>query len=164
MFEEFLIGLARADVRYVVVGGLAVLMQGFARFTADIDLVLDLEEQNVRRAIDVLLARGLRPLQPVNAHDFADETKRREWIESKNLIVFTLRDEKNPMFVVDLFAKEPIPFEDLWSRADRMTLGEQTVRVASIEDLIQMKREAGRAQDTVDIAELEIIARKRRGN
>jgi predicted nucleotidyltransferase len=163
MYEELLADLDRADVRFVVVGGLAVVIQGYARLTADVDLVIDLDTANVRRAIEALMARGLRPLLPVNAADFADETVRRDWIESRNLQVFSMHDATNPLLVVDLFAREPIPFEELWSRADAVTLGGRTIRVASIEDLIRMKRAAGRPQDGIDIHHLEEIARRRRG-
>lgn len=164
MFEEFLAELDAANVRFVVVGGLAVVIQGYARMTADIDLVLDLDGANVRRAIEVLSARGLRPLLPVNAADFADEGKRREWIESRNLQVFSMHDEKNPLLTVDLFAEEPIPFPELWSRADIVSLGGRNIRVASIEDLIRMKRAAARPQDAIDIEQLMAIARRRHGH
>lgn len=163
MFEEFLAYLDESNVRFVVVGGVAVVLQGYARLTADIDLVIDLDESNVRRTIDALTARGLRPVLPVNALDFADPAKRAEWIETKNLQVFSMRDERNPLLTVDLFAREPIPFEELWSRADSVTLAGRTIRVASIEDLIRMKRAAARPQDSADIVELETIARKRHG-
>lgn len=64
MFEELLAYLDAAGVRFVVVGGLAVVIHGHARLTVGIDLVLDLETENVRRAIDALTARGFRPLLP----------------------------------------------------------------------------------------------------
>lgn len=164
MFEEFLAELDEAGVRFVVVGGLAVVIQGYARMTADIDLVLDLDSANVRRAIEVLTARGLRPLLPVNAADFANEVKRREWIEERNLEVFSMHDTKNPLLTVDLFAREPIPFDELWSRANVVPLGGRDIRVASIEDLIRMKRIAARSQDAIDIQHLEEIARRRHGH
>jgi predicted nucleotidyltransferase len=163
MFEELLAYLEQADVRFVVVGGVAVVVQGYARMTADIDLVIDLESTNVRRAVDSLTARGLRPLLPVNPADFADEEKRRDWVENRNVQVFSMRDERNPLITVDLFAREPIPFEELWSRADVVLLGGRSIRVASIEDLIRMKRSAARPQDAIDVERLEQIARKRRG-
>ena len=163
MFEEFLAYLDEANVRFVVVGGVAVVIQGYARLTADLDLVIDLDESNVHRAMDAVTARGLRPVVPVNAHDFANEAIRREWIETRNLEVFSMRDERNPLLTVDFFAREPIPFEELWSRADQVTLAGRTIRVASIEDLIRMKRAVARTQDTIDIERLEEIARRRRG-
>lgn len=164
MFEEFLAELDAANVRFVVVGGLAVVIQGYARMTADIDLVIDLETANVRRTLEVLTARGLRPLLPVNAMDFADEEKRREWVETRRLQVFSMHDEKNPLLIVDLFAREPIPFDELWSRADIVSLGGRNIRVASIEDLIRMKRAAARPQDAIDIEQLTAIARRRHGH
>lgn len=163
MFDEFLAYLDESGVRFVVVGGVAVVIQGFARLTADIDLVIDLSDANVRRAIDALTARGLRPLLPVNALDFADPEKRREWVDTRNLEVFSLRDERNPLLTVDLFAREPLPFEELWSRADIVSLRGRAIRVASLDDLIRMKRAAARPQDSVDVERLEEIARRRRG-
>lgn len=164
MFEEFLAQLESAAVRFVVVGGLAVVIQGYARLTADIDLVVALDDANIRRAVEVLTARGLRPLFPVNATDFADPEKRRDWIEHRDLDVFSMRDERNPLLTVDLFAREPIPFDELWSRADVVPLGGRPIRVASIEDLIRMKRAAARPHDAVDIEHLETIARRRHGH
>ncbi len=161
MFEELLAFLARSGVRYVVVGGLAVVIQGHARLTADIDLVLDLDTANVRRAIEALVLRGLRPLLPVDPMDFADADRRHEWVTTRNLQVFSMRDERNPLLTVDLFAREPIPFEELWSQADVVTLGGEPVHVASIAHLIRMKRSVGRPQDLTDIEQLEQIARRR---
>jgi predicted nucleotidyltransferase len=161
VFEQLLAALVRANVRFVIVGGVAVVMHGHPRMTLDLDLVVDLEPGNARRAIETLLARGLRPVVPVDALEFADEATRREWIETRNLVVFSMRDERNPLLVVDLFATEPLPFDDLWSRAENVNLGGETIRIASIPDLIVMKRAAARPQDAIDIAELEKIARDR---
>lgn len=57
MFEEFLAYLAECGVRFVVVGGVAVVIHGHPRLTADIDLVIDLEAANARRAIGAHGAR-----------------------------------------------------------------------------------------------------------
>lgn len=161
MFEELLADLDSNGVRYVVVGGVAVVLHGFARLTVDIDLVIDLEAGNVLRCIDTLQARGLRPLVPVDARQFADPNIRREWIETRNLQVFTMRDERNPLLVVDLFAEEPLPFEQLWTAATVIRLHGHDIRVASPHHLIAMKRAAGRAQDLQDIEKLERIAAQR---
>jgi predicted nucleotidyltransferase len=154
LYSELFAQLVDAEVRFVVVGGVAVVLHGYARLTADVDLVIDLEPLNVRRCIETLQARGLRPLAPVSALDFADPIKRADWIENKNLAVFTMRDERNPLITVDLFAREPIPFDDLWSRATVFQLAGRAIRVASIPDLIAMKRAVGRAEDLNDIDKL----------
>jgi hypothetical protein len=160
MIEDFLAHLAGAGVRFVVVGGVAVVIHGYARLTVDIDLVLDLDPENVRRAIQAMKARGLRTLLPVNAEDFANADLRRQWIETRNLQVFTMRDPQNPLLTVDLFAHEPIPFDELWERAEIAVFAGREIRIASIADLIAMKRAAARPQDLIDIEKLEAIAKR----
>lgn len=63
---------------------------------------------------------------------------------------------------VDLFARPPLPFADLWSRADVFTIQGWELRVASVADLIAMKRTAGRPQDHWDIEKLERLKQERR--
>ena len=74
------------------------------------------------------------------------------------MLVFTMRDRTNPMRVVDLFVEAPIPFEELWRRSTIVPLEGTYARLASIDDLIQMKRAAGRPQDLTDIDRLQAIA------
>ena len=63
---EAVIGALNEDrVRYLVAGGLAVVAHGYVRFTADLDLVLDLQEDNLRRAVSSLSRLGYRPRAPV---------------------------------------------------------------------------------------------------
>ncbi len=68
--------LNEAGVRYVVVGGFAVVVHGYARFTADIDLMLDLSEENVQSALRVLKSEGYAPRIPVPMELFADTATR----------------------------------------------------------------------------------------
>lgn len=162
LIEPILRALEDANVRYVVVGGLATVLHGYPRLTVDIDLVVDLAPEEAIRAIEVLSGLGLVPRVPVPATDFADRDKREGWIRDKNMRVFTMLDANNPMRQVDLFVESPIPFEALWQRAEILPLRGTNVRVAAIEDIIAMKREAGRPQDLVDIEALQAIAAKRR--
>lgn len=91
--EAILRALNEADARYLIVGGLAVVAHGYVRYTADIDIVLNLERENVIRAMNALEAIGYRPLLPVKGSDFADENLRRSWIEEKNMLVFQVEFE-----------------------------------------------------------------------
>lgn len=161
LYIDLLAHLADDGVRYVVVGGVAIVLQGYARLTADIDLVIDLDPANARRAIESLQALGLRPRAPVDALDFADPAKRAEWVTTKNLDVFTMQDPNNPLLTVDLFANPPFPFDELWSRADTFTLAGRDVHVACIADLMAMKRAAGRPQDTIDLQRLEELQKRK---
>ena len=60
----------------------------------------------------------------------------------------------NPLMVVDLFARSPIEFDALWSRAVRETIGDAQIRIAAIDDLVRMKELAGRPKDLEDIRQL----------
>ena len=149
--------LEKAGVRLVVVGGVAVVLHGHLRFTADLDLAVALDRDNVLAALSTLTALGYRPRPPVRAEDFADPSIRAAWVRDKNMIVFSLWSESFPGTDVDLFAQLPIPFDELENRAVRLTVAPLTVRVASIRDLITMKRKAGRPVDAADIIALEKI-------
>lgn len=135
------------------------MLHGYARLTADVDLIVDLAPQQARRAMEVLQALGLQARAPVNPLDFAVPAQRRSWIEDKGMRVFSMFDPANPMREVDLFAESPVDFEELWEGSIIMDLGDTTARVASIPHLIQLKRLAGRPQDLLDIEALEEIQR-----
>ena len=77
IYEPILARLNEQGGRYVVVGGLAVVLHGHARLTVDLDLVVDLAPEAARRTISALVGLGFRPLAPVEALDFADAARRR---------------------------------------------------------------------------------------
>ena len=57
--------------------------------------------------------------------------------------------------MVDLLLKPEVPFEELLARSQEALVGDTPVRVVSLDDLITLKRHAGRSQDLADIEELE---------
>jgi predicted nucleotidyltransferase len=157
LFDPIFEALDARSVRYVVVGGVAVVLHGHVRMTADLDLVVDLEPANVRAAVEALIGIGLAPTIPVDAMDFADPIVRESWVRDKAMTVFSLIDPKDAFRHVDLFADPPVRFAELWERAEVIRLPTVEVRVASVDDLIAMKRLAARAQDLADIEALEEI-------
>jgi hypothetical protein len=161
LFEPLFAALNSRDVRYIVVGGVATVLHGHARLTADVDLVIDLEPAGCRRALEVLAGLGLEPRLPVDARDFADPAIRRTWIEDKGMRVFSFVDPDNPMRAVDLFAEPVLDFEQLWSGSETIALRSTFVRVASIPHLIALKRIAGRPKDLADVEKLEEIQRRK---
>lgn len=154
LFEPIFEALAAADVRYVVVGGVAVVLHGHPRLTADLDLAVNLEPPAAQRAIGALTGLGLQPSAPVRAEDFADPDLRSAWKRERGMPVFSMVDTADPLRAVDLFVDEPIPFEELYARSVTLDVAGTPVRVASIEDLITLKQRTGRLQDEADIAAL----------
>jgi hypothetical protein len=106
--------LSDAGVRYVVVGGVAVTLQGHMRTTVDLDLVVDLVPNNLTTALGVLTDLGLVPRLPVRPEDFADPDIRRTWIDQRNLIAFSMHDPADPRREVDLLADPAVPVAGCW--------------------------------------------------
>lgn len=161
LFAPIFDALNREGVRYIVVGGVAVVLQGHLRLTVDLDLIVDLEPNEARKAIGALTALGFRPRVPVPAHQFAEPEVRKSWIREKGMQVFTMLDFDNPLRTVDLFVDHPIAFEELWERSQMLALGETEVRVACTPDLIRLKQLSGRSKDLEDIERLKQILAQR---
>ncbi len=87
--EQIFGALNEAQIRYLVVGGLAVIAHGYVRYTNDLDLVLCLEEGNVRRAMEVLKSLGYRAKVPVDPVEFAEPLTRASWIRDKQMVFFS---------------------------------------------------------------------------
>lgn len=150
--------LNQAGVRYLVVGGLAVIAHGYVRFTQDLDLVIALEEQNARLAVEVLKQLGYRPRVPVQPEAFADRSQRETWIREKQMLVFQLVSDRHPTVSIDVFVHEPFPFEEESRRALRHELAPDViVPVVSLDTLLRLKREANRPNDQQD---LRMLARQ----
>lgn len=158
--ERIFRALEDAEARYVVVGGLAVVAHGFARLTGDIDLVIDSEPDAARHAIATLCSIGFSPRAPIDPLGFADAAQRKRWLEEQDLQVLALRDPAQPLVEIDLLADTAVDFGDLFASAELHTIGETSIRIASIEHLITTKKAAGQPHDWIDIEALEALRKK----
>lgn len=140
--------LVDARVDFVVIGGLAAQAHGSPLITEDLDICFDLERDNLQRLAGVLadlaaIRRGL----PEGVVAPLDERALRAGD------VFTLRTRHGDL---DLLAR-PDPsfdYEQLRSRAVQFDLAGITVWMADLDDLIAMKRAAGRPKDLLAIEHL----------
>lgn len=160
--EAIFRAFADAEVRYLVVGGVAVNIHGYPRATQDLDLVVKLESANVLAALRALAYLGYRPLLPVRAEDFADEETRREWREDRNVEVFSMVSDDHADTTVDLFATEPFPFDEELEGAFLAELSpDLSVPCVRLDTLIAMKEALGRARDRDDVEQLAWIREER---
>jgi len=128
-------GLNREGVSYVVVGGVAVVLHGRDRVTMDLDLVISLDDANIRKTVKLLSGLGLKPRIPVNPLDFADPEIRRQWVEERGMKVLSFIDPARATVGVDIFAAHPLDYGRLISRSLVSPLGETQVRYCSLDDL-----------------------------
>jgi hypothetical protein len=150
--------LHEANVRYLVVGGFAVAAHGYRRATVDLDLVLQLEPDNVRKGLEALASVGYLPKAPVTPAQFGDPAMRERWIRDKGMVVLNLWNAVEHGATIDIFVEEPFDFDDEYARAilDELVPG-LPVRYPRLDALIAMKLAAARPKDLDDVAELRRI-------
>jgi hypothetical protein len=159
VYEAIFRGLNGAGTRYLIVGAVAVNLHGIPRMTADLDVMVDLAEPNLRSFVDTMAALGYRPRAPVSAAALLDAAARRAWRETKDMVMFTWIHPDRPYEEVDLFLENPIDFAPAYARRVDVAAGNLSLPIACIQDLIALKRLAGRAQDRSDIAALMQLQR-----
>jgi hypothetical protein len=156
-YEEVFKALNKARVKYVVVGGVAVVLHGYPRLTQDLDLIVFLEENNLARCFDVLAGIGYAPKAPVTRAQFLDEKERAKWGKEKGMTVFSFVNRKPPFNLVDIFIKHPFDFEIIYSKRKVIKAGGISIPIMDIDHLIRIKRKAGRGKDLDDIVQLNAI-------
>ncbi len=160
--EAVLERLIEDRARFLVVGGVAVVAHGFVRGTKDLDLLLDLTPDQLPRTLKVLADLGYRPVVPVPLDQFADPEARARWRREKDAKVFPLYSDRHPTLGIDLFLESPLPFDQAWEHVAWFDLRPGLrVPFVGLDDLLTMKRAAGRPQDVVDVETLEELRRLR---
>jgi len=145
--ERILEVLAEHAVDYVIVGGLAVQTHGHVRTTVDIDVYPRPERANLTRLAAALNALEARTLNP-GSEELA--------IDAAMLPRATMWQFSTPHGAIDVLHDAPgaPPYEDLRARALKIRLGQLSLTVAGLDDLISMKRASSRQVDLEDLAAL----------
>jgi hypothetical protein len=163
-FEEIIKSLNKNGVRYLVVGGMAVVAHGYGRLTYDLDLVIKLTKKNIITGFSSLERLGYKPAIPVTGRQFAEKKLRERWIKEKGMTVLNFFSEKHPDTPVDVFVEEPFDFDMCFENAAEEELSKgNSFRFVNIPTLIAMKKKARRDKDKDDIKHLKII-QKETGN
>jgi predicted nucleotidyltransferase len=150
--------LNEARVPFLVVGGLAVNAHGYGRYTADVDMVVQLLPEVIRNAFRALASLGYEPRVPVTADGLADPTQRARWVAEKGMTVLNFHSDRHRDTQVDVFVSEPFDFDAEHARAKVEEIAPGVpVRILRLGALLRLKREAGRPQDLADIAELRLL-------
>ena len=137
--------LNRAKAKYLVIGGVACILHGYARATEDIDILIERTEENASRVLKALATLG---------YGYA-----REWTAAeilKRQITIIGDDPRVDIFTVAWSVK----YEQAAPRSDTVALAGIRIPVIGLDDLIETKR-TGRLQDAADIEALEEIRRLR---
>lgn len=140
-FIELLKLLAKHEVRYLVVGGYAVMRYSEPRFTKDLGLLIAADPENAARVYAALSEFGA-PLQDLVAKDFEAEG-------------FFYQMGRAPLRIDVLMSIPGVDVADAWPRREHVTLAGVDVPFIAKADLIRAKRASGRPQDLLDLEALE---------
>jgi hypothetical protein len=149
--------LSDSNTDYVLVGGLAVAFHGYQRVTMDVDVVLAMDEANLDRFIAAADAAGLRPTVPVPLGSLKQPDLIDQWHSEKGMLAFSLRGPEAMATVIDVLVRPKVAYAELRRDAVIVEAGPHHIPVASIDHLIELKRDTGRGKDAVDIEALERI-------
>lgn len=149
--------LTDSKVEFVLVGGLAVALQGYQRVTMDVDVVLAMDDANLQRFVSAAKAAGLRPTIPVPLDSLAQPELIDQWFREKGMLAFSMRGSETKATVMDVLVRPVVPFTQLQRDAEIIKVGSLDIPVASIAHLIEMKSGTGRTKDILDIEELRKI-------
>jgi len=146
-YKDMIKILLEENVKFILVGGIAVILYGHVRGTKDLDLWVYANSQNAPLLIKALAKFGA-PMQDISASDFELEGT-----------VFQIGTEPIRIDIITRIAG--LNFEEAINNVKIMEIDGLQVPVISIEDLIKNKKASGRFQDLADARVLEKILKKR---
>lgn len=148
-FEKLLVRLADHDVQFIVVGGVAVALQGYLRTTEDVDVLVEASRENVARLLDALSDYGEGFARELTADDFTDD-------EGAIRVV-----EESEFCQIDIFTRMTgLYYHDLLPDAGALDLSGRTIRYASKASLIRLKSSSVREKDRMDVIALSRLAQE----
>jgi hypothetical protein len=148
--QEILETLSAFGVEFVIVGGVAVQAHGYLRGTGDLDVIPRPSSLNLSRLAEALADLGSevwRATRPVNPTD-------PNLLKGAPLVPLVTRFGRLDLHNIEQTPGAPASYDHLAGRALVVDVGGREVAVAGVDDLIRMKRAAGRDQDLLDIAAL----------
>jgi len=156
-YEEVLRAFQKQKVKYVLVGGIAVNLLGAMRSTADMDILVEMSDDNLKKIVGIMKKFGYQVKQPIDPMKIADKRTRTNWIKKKNMKAFNFF-KKDELKEVDIIIESAVSFGEavkdrVWIKIDDLSLP-----VISLDKLIKMKK-AGRMVDNLDIEQLKAIRR-----
>jgi hypothetical protein len=147
-FSDFISLLNKNDVKYVLVGGWAVIFEGYSRTTGDMDFFIGADEENAIKIVEVI-------------NEFMGSSlgfKIEDFLKEDNVIMLG-----RPPFRIDILTSiSGISFQEAFDSSHLYVDGDLAIRCIHINELIRNKKASGRLKDLADAEMLEKILKKRK--
>jgi len=153
MYEDVLREFQNENVKYILVGGMALNLLGSMRGTIDLDILVHMSSENLKKIVLILSSLGYGVKQPIDPLKIADDGIRKDWIDNKHMKAFNFFKDSD-LKEVDIIIDSPISYADAIKDPVNIKIGDLTIPVISIDNLIEMKQFSGREIDKVDIGDL----------
>ncbi len=144
-FKELLKIFEKYKIRYLIVGGYAVMKYSEPRFTKDLDILIATDEQNAKDVYCALKEFGA-PLENLTQKDFTQKG-------------YFYQMGRPPLRIDIMMSIPGIEFDDAWKNREIVRIGDIEMFFISLSDLIQAKEASGRLQDKIDIEKLREAAK-----
>ncbi|MBA2380448.1 MAG: nucleotidyltransferase [Blastocatellia bacterium] len=141
-FKEFFRLLNSNGVKYLLIGGYAVIVHGYVRSTSDIDLMVSREPANAERCARALAEFG-----------FGESTLSSELFSTEEDSL--VRIGSPPVQIEILNYLKGLEFDEAYARRKKVKVEDIEIDVISLEDLIRNKTEVARRQDLLDVEKLQ---------
>jgi hypothetical protein len=140
-FRELLKLFEKHNVRYLIVGGYAVMKYSEPRFTKDLDIFIATDQNNAKGVFSALKEFGA-PLENLSIDDFAQKG-------------YFYQMGRPPLRVDIMMSIPGIEFDEAWKNREVVQIDDFKILFISRSDLIQAKAVSGRPQDNIDIEKLK---------
>jgi predicted nucleotidyltransferase len=147
--------LGSAGVEFVVIGGIAAIAHGSPRITRDLDIVSATDQANLERLGRALQELGATLRGVTDEIPFVPDARM-----LRHVRLLTLDTEEGPLDVM-VQPDGSKGYDQLLAGSIEAVVGGTAVRIAGLDDLIAMKKAAGRPKDRIYVEELEAIRRLR---
>ena len=139
-FKDLLAAFIKGGVRFLIIGGYAVIRHTEPRYTKDLDIWVAADAENAEAVFKVLSEFGA-PLEGLTPGDF-----------TRPGYFYTMGSAPGRIDI--LLDADGLDFDDCWGRRNVATLGDHEIYYISREDLIKNKEAVGRLQDLADAEKL----------
>lgn len=142
-YEKLLENLGKAEVKFIVVGGLAVALNGFVRTTEGVDILVETSGDNIKRLLHAFSSFGQGHARELSLGDFEATEGAVRVVEDFPLDIFTVMRGKQ--------------YRDLISTTRQVEINSTKVDFLDASALVQLKERSQREKDQIDVAALKRI-------
>jgi hypothetical protein len=154
--KDILTLMAKAEIKFIVCGGVALVLHGVERMTLDLDVSVDLEKNNLQKMLDLFTSTKLQPRAPVSSDILLEPAQRSMLVEQKHALVFSFIDIDSPYRQVDIFLTDELSYDNLIDYSEIIQIDEAKINVLTTDKLLELKSNINppRDKDSWDIKEL----------